>query len=169
MGSVTLRSGNQIRTLLVVKTSLSIINQPSTSGKITSLIWGIRAWIFIQVDRKDVPCFFFLQIYIFIFQILKCVFFQQVTIDVPDLPAVINEYQLKCMFNGISNNAVLKDGLISCALPDPSSIPPTPETEGKHFYPMILSYKATSFITLLCSGLSAAWFCTLHSQRSNDM
>ncbi|XP_062850780.1 plexin-B2a [Trichomycterus rosablanca] len=58
---------------------------------------------------------------------ISCKSKNQVKIDVPDLPSI--DGQLKCVFDSINSSAVMTDGQIICALPDPSNIPPTPETQ----------------------------------------
>ncbi|XP_019898522.3 plexin-B2 [Esox lucius] len=60
---------------------------------------------------------------------LSCSKTRQVEIDVPTLPQIESSDIVKCEFDSNLNIAVVKDKKITCSLPDPVDIPPTPDKQ----------------------------------------
>ncbi|KAI4903611.1 hypothetical protein NFI96_015160 [Prochilodus magdalenae] len=60
---------------------------------------------------------------------MSCKKTQQVTINVDAMPSIGKDDKLVCLFNGTHNDATMNESKVTCHLPDPSSIPPTPETQ----------------------------------------
>ncbi|XP_017573306.1 plexin-B2a isoform X3 [Pygocentrus nattereri] len=59
---------------------------------------------------------------------ISCKKTQQVAIDVSALPSIESD-KLECVFSDTRSGATMSGGQVICALPNPSSIPPTPETQ----------------------------------------
>ncbi|XP_056134041.1 plexin-B2-like [Lampris incognitus] len=60
---------------------------------------------------------------------LSCKKTQQVAISVPTLPRLEESNILQCVFGTFCSTAVLKDNQVTCSLPDPVVIPPTPDQQ----------------------------------------
>ncbi|XP_063053202.1 plexin-B2b [Engraulis encrasicolus] len=60
---------------------------------------------------------------------LSCKKTQQVDIHIPSLPTIGPADQLLCAFGSIESSAVMKDSMVTCSLPEPYAIPPTPEQQ----------------------------------------
>ncbi|KAL2093878.1 hypothetical protein ACEWY4_011190 [Coilia grayii] len=57
---------------------------------------------------------------------LSCKKTQQVDIHIPSLPSIGNADQLQCSFGTFQSSAVMRDSMVTCTLPEPYAIPPTP-------------------------------------------
>lgn len=58
----------------------------------------------------------------------------QIDINIPTHPRLGSSDSLMCVFGNFTSNAVMvfgSQGLITCALPDPAEIPPTPDRQGR--------------------------------------
>lgn len=58
----------------------------------------------------------------------------QIDINIPTHPRLGASDSLMCVFGNFTSNAVMvfgSQGLITCALPDPAEIPPTPDRQGR--------------------------------------
>uniref|UniRef100_A0A671Y0J3 Plexin b2a, tandem duplicate 1 n=1 Tax=Sparus aurata TaxID=8175 RepID=A0A671Y0J3_SPAAU len=63
---------------------------------------------------------------------LSCKKTQQIDINIPTHPRLGSSDSLMCVFGNFTSNAVMvfgSQGLITCALPDPAEIPPTPDRQ----------------------------------------
>ncbi|XP_030576486.1 plexin-B2-like [Archocentrus centrarchus] len=60
---------------------------------------------------------------------LSCKKTQQVTISIPTLPSLRPSDSLQCVFGSFIAGAVVHDGQVTCPLPDPVEIPPTPDQQ----------------------------------------
>ena len=68
--------------------------------------------------------------------ILLCFFtlLLQIDINIPTHPRLGPSDSLMCVFGNFTSNAVMvpgSQGLITCSLPDPAEIPPTPDRQGR--------------------------------------
>ncbi|XP_035377013.1 plexin-B2a [Electrophorus electricus] len=59
---------------------------------------------------------------------LSCKKTQQVEIDVPALPSIVDG-RLKCIIGAFRSGAVMQGSKVTCGLPNPIDIPPTPKTQ----------------------------------------
>ena len=58
----------------------------------------------------------------------------QIDINIPTHPRLGPSDSLMCVFGNFTSNAVMvfgSQGLITCSLPDPAEIPPTPDRQGR--------------------------------------
>ncbi|XP_078138497.1 plexin-B2-like [Centroberyx gerrardi] len=61
---------------------------------------------------------------------LSCKKTQQVEINIPSLPSIGGSDRLRCVFRSFQSDGTMSDsGQVTCALPHPSDIPPTPEDQ----------------------------------------
>ncbi|CAB1346303.1 unnamed protein product [Coregonus sp. 'balchen'] len=60
---------------------------------------------------------------------LSCMKTQQVEIDIPTLPRISRSDVIECRFGLFSSGAVVIDQKVTCTLPDPVDIPPTPDKQ----------------------------------------
>ncbi|KAM4614941.1 LOW QUALITY PROTEIN: plexin-B2-like [Polymixia lowei] len=60
---------------------------------------------------------------------LSCKKTQQVEINVPALPSLGRSDKLRCVFGSFSSGAVMSGSWVTCSLPDPVEIPPTPDQQ----------------------------------------
>ncbi|XP_072528708.1 plexin-B2a [Salminus brasiliensis] len=59
---------------------------------------------------------------------ISCKKTQQVQITVHAMPSIVND-EPECLFGNVPSKAAMNEGRVVCALPNPQSIPPTPETQ----------------------------------------
>ncbi|KAL0963116.1 hypothetical protein UPYG_G00349940 [Umbra pygmaea] len=72
---------------------------------------------------------------------LSCSKTQQVEIDILSLPKIDSTDLVECMFGSIRDTAVVMDKKVTCTLPNPVQIPPTPEKQDFVAVPVRILFK----------------------------
>ncbi|XP_062339589.1 plexin-B2-like [Osmerus eperlanus] len=90
---------------------------------------------------------------------------QQVGITVPSLPRLGPSDKLKCVFGSFQSQAVMIDSMVTCSLPDPVDIPPTPDSQDFVAVPVAVLVNGSITVT---SGEFRFYSCAATVRKSQN-